>query len=444
MLTAVALDTPRPIAERNPNISDGFRKLCMKLLEKEPDQRPRSAVEVIRWIDALERSPDQRTTSVEVTPVIVTTPRPASTAIEAGLVFRLRRRRLWPAVAVLALFLVTAIGAYFGFVANNGGEARAHKPDESDPKNRESTTPACLGVIVLENDDSPGAGDCLTFIDATGEVRFRLKGFDACDTIATAHTIAVDRHHERVWVLENNRARIRCFDFHGNQLRQIDQVDATAIAVDPATGHVWAVVGRKTGENYAVAVYDNEGQVVARYSAGGFDIVFNPVDKSFWVAGSRVTKLRASDGEVVFSERVSTWWGAALAVDSRDGSVWVVSRDLRPDDKEIDQLLKFSITGEKLATVDLGSKIPSHLTVDPREGEVCVSFRREPIERFDQNGKLIATLSRSGLAAQADLNHPGLWVATANGIERLTADGTLSQRFPNTRRATSAWIAPVN
>jgi WD40 repeat protein len=56
ILSALALDTPRPLAERVPNLPAGLADLVMQLLAKDPAQRPASAKAVVAAIQAIERN----------------------------------------------------------------------------------------------------------------------------------------------------------------------------------------------------------------------------------------------------------------------------------------------------------------------------------------------------------------------------------------------------
>jgi serine/threonine protein kinase len=57
VLTALAVDTPPPVRELNPRVPPALAKLVARLLEKDPQQRPKSADEVRALLDKVERAP---------------------------------------------------------------------------------------------------------------------------------------------------------------------------------------------------------------------------------------------------------------------------------------------------------------------------------------------------------------------------------------------------
>jgi len=57
ILQALALDTPKPLNEVNPEAPPALASLVARLLSKDPDGRPKSAREVVEALQAIERTP---------------------------------------------------------------------------------------------------------------------------------------------------------------------------------------------------------------------------------------------------------------------------------------------------------------------------------------------------------------------------------------------------
>ena len=89
ILTALATDAPKPVRHLNPDVPAELSDLVMRLLEKDPAQRPQSAGEVIRALRAFDGAP-----TVERLPAA--RPAPASGG---------RKRRPWALAAAAAGFL---------------------------------------------------------------------------------------------------------------------------------------------------------------------------------------------------------------------------------------------------------------------------------------------------------------------------------------------------
>ena len=79
LLISVAMDTPTPVHELNPELPPNLSRLVMKLLAKKPEDRPASAKAVVEAIQALER--DQSATPQQVGVVPVSTAGPVAAAV---------------------------------------------------------------------------------------------------------------------------------------------------------------------------------------------------------------------------------------------------------------------------------------------------------------------------------------------------------------------------
>src|SRR5262249_42776360 len=154
-------------------------------------------------------------------------------------------------------------------------------------------------ILVLDDCDEQYRGkdayeDNLTLLDFTGKQRFRLSGFNNCQSIGSSRMIATDPARKAIWVLENVAHRIRRFDLAGKETLTIAGVHGSAIAVDPETGNVWALVGEGGIGSGKTVVFDDQGGEVASHAISGWDIVYDPKSKAFWIAEKKLTKISAA------------------------------------------------------------------------------------------------------------------------------------------------------
>ncbi|HET6572243.1 MAG TPA: hypothetical protein VFG68_01465, partial [Fimbriiglobus sp.] len=215
------------------------------------------------------------------------------------------------------------------------------------------------GVFVLDDCDPDFKGkaayeDNLSAIGPSGKLVFRVSGVNGCESIGSNHIIANDPDRKRVWALEYAGKRICQYDHSGKKLLTVDDVQVSAAAVDPTTGNLWVLIsknGIKTGETI---VLDSRGKKVATHPVNGWDIIYDPKGKAFWVAGRNLTKMSAKDGTVLSVQPIATWCASSLDVHPTTGRVWVAIRkdDKVPGDENI--ILQFDNDGTLLRTVELG------------------------------------------------------------------------------------------
>ena len=307
--------------------------------------------------------------------------------------------------------------------------------------------PRVTGILVLDNCDEQYRGkeayeDNLTFLDSTGKQRFRVSGFNNCESIGSSHVIAPDPSRKCIWVLELVATRLRRFDYSGKETLSIEGVKGSAIAVDPETGNVWALVGPRIGKGKTV-VYDDKGKEVASYDVPGWDIVYDRKAKAFWIADGKLTKVSAAKGDVLFSVDVSTWCASSVDVDPKSGAAWVAVRENQKGDGSSNQLLKFDAAGKPLATIGLGEKVPFRVSVDSRNGSVWVANLSKSVERFSAEGKSEAEFPVEALAVQVDPSGNDVWVVTPDDVRRLTPKGEVLGRFKHASKTSQAWIAAL-
>lgn len=307
--------------------------------------------------------------------------------------------------------------------------------------------PNQTGILVLDNCDEQYRGkeeykDNLTFLDTAGKQLFRLSGFNNCESIGCSRMIASDPIRKCIWVLENVAHRVRRFDYSGKETLTIADVHGSAIAIDPETGNVWALVGPQIGKGQTV-VYDDKGKQLASYNVTGWDIVYDRKAKAFWIAERKLTKVSAAKGEVLFAVDVSTWCASSLDVDPRNGDAWVAVREYQKGDGSRNQLLKFDAAGKELVTINFGPKTPFRVSVDSKDGSVWLAHYRKSVERLSSDGKSQAEYPVEALAVQVDPAGSDVWVVTPEDVQRLSPKGDVLKRALHAGKTSRAWIAAL-
>jgi uncharacterized membrane protein len=119
MLMALATETPRPANEVNPEVLAELSAFIMRLLAKDPDQRPASAQAVMRELQALQKEPVDTSAPMQLLPR-----GRGSEKTTRGRGPGWRRR--WPLVAAALLLAFVPLGYFFGGtiirIATNQGE----------------------------------------------------------------------------------------------------------------------------------------------------------------------------------------------------------------------------------------------------------------------------------------------------------------------------------
>ncbi len=300
------------------------------------------------------------------------------------------------------------------------------------------------GVLVLDNCDPDYRGkdeyaDNLTSIDAAGKVVFRASGLNNCESVGSSHMVAVDAKRGWVWVVENVGHRVRKYDRAGKELLVLHNVRASALAVDPETGDLWALTseGRITGGK--TVVFDAEGRQRASHAVGGFDIAYDAKSRAFWVAGPRLAKVQG--GKVVFDKPVAAWCAVSLAVHPGTGAVWAVARDHPDVAGSKNELLGFDNDGTLRHRVALGKDDPFHVSVGPKDGAVWLTVLRKGVRRYSAGGKLEAEHAAQALAAEADTRTGGVWVVTPDETLHLSRRGEVTFRARHKGPTSQAWLA---
>ena len=313
--------------------------------------------------------------------------------------------------------------------------------EEPSKGGSESDHKSLSGVLVLENCDPEYKGkesydNNLSFINSEGKLVFRLSDFNICESIGSNHMMAADSQRNCFWVLENVKHQIRKFDPAGKELLTIKDIQASALAVDPETGHLWVIVSKGTINGDHIDVLDDDGKSVATYAVGGWDIAYDSKTKAFRIAGPTLAKIDAQTGKIFFNKKITAWCASSLDVNSKSGTVWVTVRRHPDVPDSANSLLAFNNDGLLIKSVDLGEGSEAHpilpfcVSVDQRDGSVWVALLRYGVRRYSSTGELEMQHMMWALTAQADSNSHGAWVVTSRQVVQVSSDGKDEKRHP--------------
>ena len=300
------------------------------------------------------------------------------------------------------------------------------------------------GVLVLDNCDPDYRGkdeyaDNLSSIDGAGKVVFRVSGLNNCESIGSNHMVALDPKRGWVWVAENVGHRVRKYDRAGKELLVLQDVRASALAVDPENGDLWAVTSTGRIDGGKTVVFDAAGRQRASHAVSGFDIAYDAKSRAFWVVGSRLAKVQ--DGRVVFDKAITAWCSCCVAVHPASGAVWVAARDHPDVAGSKNELLGFDNDGTLRHRVALGAADPFRVSVDAKDGSVWLTLLRKGVRRYRADGTLAAEHAATALAAEADARTGGVWVVTPDETLHLSRRGEVTFRVRHKGPTSQAWLA---
>lgn len=313
-----------------------------------------------------------------------------------------------------------------------------HGPAAPAPARKDS------GVLVLDNCDPVFKDkivyeDNLSSISPIGKLLFRVSGLNNCESIGSNHMIASDVKRGWVWIIENVGHRIHKYDQAGKELLVLNDIQASALAVDPDTGDLWILTSKGTIYGEKTVVFDAQGSQKIVHDVSGFDIAYDRKSKSFWIAGRNLAKVK--QGEVVVHKQITTWCASSLAVHSITGMVWVAVRRHEQVPNSRNELLGFDNDGELQKTIALDDGMPFHVSVDPRDGAVWLTLFRHSVRRYTAEGKLDAEHELKALTAESDARSGGVWIVSSEETVLLSRMGEALFRVKHKGETSQAWIA---
>jgi RNA polymerase sigma factor (sigma-70 family) len=351
--------------------------------------------------------------------------------------------------AILLMLVAVGIGvAHVGSQASGPAQVSPAKaetgPKFPAPQQAEGKKPEG-GVVVLDNCDPEYQGktayeDNLSFVSAAGKLRGRISTLNVCEEIGSPHRLVVDVQRGRLWLAETVGRRLLQYDLNGNQVHSVDGVQASALAIDPATGHAWVATGPGSIGKGKIEVFDQAGKRVAEHHEDAYDIAYDARGKAFWLAGRQLVKL-SPDGKVLTRRTISTWCASSVVVNQKTGVVWVAVRQHSQVGDSVNELLAFDGEGKRLHKIPLGDKVPFRVAVDAETGAVWVANLRQSLLRFSAEGKQEVELLFSALTVEVEAGTGNAWVVTPTEILKINPRGDVLARVQLRGKTTQAWIA---
>ncbi len=208
--------------------------------------------------------------------------------------------------------------------------------------------------------------------------------------------------------------------------------------MDPATGYLW--VARSEGElgRGFTEVYDRTGVRLHAYPVHGYDIAYDGKSKAVWLVDHQLTKL-GLDGVVHVRKEIAKWCATSIAVNQQTGAVWVGKRaiDIGNDKNE---LLCFDADGKLVRSIDVKDQSPYRVAIDNRDGSVWVAVFGKSVRRYSADGKLEAEFPIAALSLDVDQSTRHVWVATKKEVLNIDRSGKALSRTKHSSETSSAWV----
>jgi hypothetical protein len=250
--------------------------------------------------------------------------------------------------------------------------------------------------------------------------------------------VVIDSARGRIYLCERVSRRVIALDVRGRKLWQADNIDASALAVDPATGNLWCTVGGSLDQGETV-ILDRMGVELASYPAHGFDIAYDPHTDSFWLVDSEITKL-SRQGVVLFRKPCEGWACVSVTVNPSDGSVWIAEREHPDVARSANRLWHLDARGGVIRSEDLGAAGPFAVSCDPRTGIAWVAGPPELL-RFGPDRRELPPLPIAAVDVAVSPTSKRIWVTTKSEVLCLDESGAILCRAPFESASSQSWLS---
>lgn len=280
---------------------------------------------------------------------------------------------------------------------------------------------SAAGVLVLEDSDSdfrtPPFEDAVLMFGSDGKTLRKVSDLNICQTVGGCRSLSMAMDGRFLTVCENVGNQVTAYQLNtGERLWSLKGKSVSASEFTSATpspdGVVYALASDGTIYGSQTLAIDQTGRVIRQTPVGGFDLALDAERRVLWLVGKNVKKCDLELNVLLEMNQIG-WCAVSVDLDG-DGSIWVAEREHPNVAQSTNRILKISSTGQVLKAVGLAFS-PSCLRVDRSDGSVWVTggaARETAMKRFlDSIEKRTGKLP-TGKLVRDFLRRPRVWSKT--------------------------------
>jgi len=295
------------------------------------------------------------------------------------------------------------------------------------PVNTGASSPALTTIVyVLEDSDpdfmNPPFEDRLTVINPADHTKVRtIAKFNIAAEWGGARRFLASIDSGLTCLIVNEASKqLLKYDFTKDEVSTVKSQSMHSVYVSES-GDIFALTdGTIYGRTFIRM--DQNGNIVKEEPYGGVNIVVDDDHDSVWIVGANITRLDRNLNKK-FSMDPIAW--AAFSVDfTSDGSVWVTESKYPQVAGSKTRLLKISINGEIVKTIDL-AETPFYVSVDRSDDSFWLTTSRG-LYKYDKNGNLMKQVeTQRRWMVKVNQTDGSVWVAGYGDVKHYTRDGIL-------------------
>jgi RNA polymerase sigma factor (sigma-70 family) len=293
--------------------------------------------------------------------------------------------------------------------------------------------PSRYRLAVLDHLDPPITGhprpqDTLTFYDGQGIPHRLFDEPNQCDSFA------IDPRDRSVWVSESDQCLSK-FNSNGTLAWSRPGQQTDKLAIDPKTGNAWMLSGGYTIYEGDLLVIDPTSKLLNKWRIHGQDIAYSPADDCFWVAAQTAQKI-SRDGKVIAESQLRfAFRASSLAVNQKDGSVWICEAGHPEIPASQDRILLLSPDAQLRKSIDCPAR---EVAIDETRGFAWAVGRC--LTKLDLAGNVLLSVPARGSHVAIEPDTGCVWICSDTEIERIDPNGNLIESRPTNSRSPE-WLA---